>query len=230
MAIALGLEVTPGRVALSLVAGGRAMAGLGGPVADPTGVVSSRADATGGHLAVALAPGGGTLVEVVRDVVGAGPEPLHDLVLGVDVPAGSPLVVVPTATMATVTGLGDGTSRAGFVRAAYEGIACAALDALDRIAASGGVWLDDEPLRLAAPAADRTVHARLLADLSGRAVQPAPTASLAAAGACIQAAAVLHEAPPGEIAADWALGRAALVEPEADEQWAKARRAAHRTP
>jgi hypothetical protein len=37
--------------------------------------------------------------------------------------------------------------------------------------------------------------------------------SLAAAGACIQAAAVLEEAPPEDVAAAWALGDGVEVEP-----------------
>jgi sugar (pentulose or hexulose) kinase len=105
-------------------------------------------------------------------------------------------------------------------------VACAALDLLDRILAVGGTWDDGEPLRLAAPAPDIAVHARVIADLAGRPVRPVPGVFLAAAGACIQAAAVLREEPPEDIAAEWDLGAAELVEP-ADDPTRLARRIAH---
>jgi hypothetical protein len=36
---------------------------------------------------------------------------------------------------------------------------------------------------------------------------------LVAAGACVQAAAVLHEPPPGDVAAAWSSGRGSTTEP-----------------
>ncbi|MGH2684519.1 MAG: hypothetical protein ACRDJP_03525, partial [Actinomycetota bacterium] len=35
-----------------------------------------------------------------------------------------------------------------------------------------------------------------------------------AAGACVQAAAVLHQRPPEDVAAAWGLGRATPIEPD----------------
>jgi xylulokinase len=125
-----------------------------------------------------------------------------------------------------LTGLAPGITRAEVARAAFDGVACAALDALDLVVAAGAPWDDDEPIRLAAPAADIEVHAQVMADLADRAVQPAPSVSLAAAGACIQAAAVLHEADPASIAAEWDLGGDTWIEPT-DDPTRTARRIAH---
>ena len=55
---------------------------------------------------------------------------------------------------------------------------------------------------------------------------PAPPVSLAAAGACVQAAAVLAQAPPEDVSAAWDLGAGPAVEPE-DDPDRLARRLAH---
>ncbi|MGH9084790.1 MAG: FGGY family carbohydrate kinase, partial [Acidimicrobiales bacterium] len=66
MAVALALGLTPGRTAISLGPSSAVLGGLATAVADPTGAVRSRADATGHHLAVAVAPGGAALIDAVR--------------------------------------------------------------------------------------------------------------------------------------------------------------------
>ena len=55
---------------------------------------------------------------------------------------------------------------------------------------------------------------------------PAPAGSLAAAGACVQAAAVLAGADPAAVAEAWDLGGPTWVEPE-DDPTRVARRLAH---
>jgi xylulokinase len=228
MAVALALGVLPGRVAISLGAATTVLAGLARPIADPTGVVRSHADATGRHLAVAGAGGGAALIEVVGSLLDVAPGGLGPLALEARPSAAGVVLVpeVPGRAGAVLTGLSTDVARTDIARAAFEGVACSALDLLDRILDTGGTWDDDEPLRLAAPDPDVEVHARVLADLAGRPVQPVPGVSLAAAGACIQAAAVLREEPPEDIAAAWDLGAKAWVEPD-DHPSRLARRLAH---
>lgn len=228
MAVALTLGVTAGRVAISLAGSTTVLAGLDQPVVDPTGAVRSRADATGRHLAVSTAAGGASLIDVVRDLLVLDADDLRAAALAVPRPAGDVLLVpgVDGGSGAVLTGLAAGLTRADVARAAFDGVACAALDALDLVVGAGAPWDDDEPLRLAAPPADLAVHAQVLADLSGRPVQPAPAMSLAAAGACIQAAAVLHEGDPADVAAAWDLGLDTWLEPR-DDPDRSIRRAAH---
>lgn len=228
MAVALALGLGPGRVAVSVGAPTTVLAGLARPIADPSGAVRSHADATGRHLALATAGDGASLIELVRSLLGVDASELGALALGAR-PSAPGLVLVPEVqgrTGAVLTGLSAGVGRADIARAAFEGVACAALDALDLVLRAGGTWDDDEPLRLAAPVQDIEVHARVLADLSGRPVRPAPAVSLAAAGACVQAAAVLHEEPPEDVSAAWDLGGQVRVEP-ADDPTRTARRRAH---
>ncbi len=219
MAVALALGLGPGRVAVSLGDTTTVLAGLARPIADPSGAVRSRADATGRHLAITSAAGGAALVTVIEDLLEVEAGDLGDLTSAAT-PAADGVVLVPGVEGrlgAILTGLSPGVTRADIARAAFEGVGCAALDALDLVLDAGAAWSEGEPLRLAAPVQDLDTHARVLADLSGRPVRPAPGISLAAAGACIQAAAVLQEMPPEQVAAAWDLdGRAPLVEPAAD--------------
>lgn len=211
MAVALALEVTPGRAAVSLGARATVLVGTDEPVVDPSGAVRSRADATGRHLALGTAPGGAGVVEVVREVLGVERGAMGALA---DVASERSRVALdPGGEGAALTGLAPGVSRGDVARAAFDGVARAALDALERVVAAGARWGDDEPLRLAGPGHDLRAHARSFAELAGRPVQPAPPISLAAAGACIQAAAVWSDEPPDAVAARWGLGRAAWVEP-----------------
>jgi len=114
-----------------------------------------------------------------------------------------------------LTGLGPGTTPGGLARAAFDGVACAALDTLDQAVDAGAPNEEDEPLRLAGPAAGIEAHAQFLATLADRPVL-AVGGALAAAGACVQAAAVLAEEPPEVVAERWSLMRGDPVTPQDD--------------
>ncbi len=222
MAVALALGVRPGRVAVSLAHATTVLAGLDEPLIDPTGTVRSRADATGRHLAMSGTPGGAALLEAVRSLFGLSADELAAQAgasAGTSAGAAGELLLVPGVAGrlgAVLTGLTTDVTRGAVARAAIDGVACAALDTLDLVVDAGVRWDDDDPLLLTAPAADLAAQARALADLSGRAVQTGPAGSLAAAGACIQAAAVLHDTDPAEVAESWALVDGPWIEPDED--------------
>jgi sugar (pentulose or hexulose) kinase len=195
------------------------LAALDEPVVDPSGLVQSRADATGGHLAVARGHGGTALVEAVAELLDLDVATLGLAALSAE-PAVDDLVVVPGVTTrsgAIVAGLGKGTSRDGLARATFEGVAADALAALEAITEAGARWYDHEPIHLAGPVAGLDAHAQILATLSGRTVIANPGV-LAAAGACVQAAAVLERAHPAQVADRWDLADGWEVEPEDDPE------------
>jgi xylulokinase len=218
MAVALALGLSPGRAGLSLAATTTALVGLAEPVADPTGAVRSRADATGHHLAITTAAGGAALVEVVAGLLQLPTDEMGALALSTDREDDAPVLVpgVPGGTGAVLTGIASRTTRGSLARAAFDGVACAALDAIDQITEAGASWDDVEPLRLTGPGAGLEAHAQILATLVGRPVMAAPAGSLAAAGACAQAAAVLSGEPPAAVAQAWGLGDGERTEPEDD--------------
>ncbi|MDP1819721.1 MAG: FGGY family carbohydrate kinase [Acidimicrobiales bacterium] len=227
MAVALALGLRPGQVGVALGHRTTVLAPLARPIVDPSGAVRSRADATGGHLAVAEAAGGATLVSAMAELLDQ-----HVTDFGLSALRASPgtddVVVLPGLDErpgAIVTGVSASTRREDLARATFEGVAAAALAAADRIMAAGGRWDDDEPLRLTGPAAGLDAHAQMTATLASRPVVAVP-GSLAAAGACVQAAAVLQEVAPEAVAEAWALGEGVLAEPE-DDPFRAHRRAVH---
>jgi xylulokinase len=213
MAVALALELEPGQLAIALDERATVLARLDAPVVDPSGAVHSRADATGRHLAVAHAPGGAALLEAVADLLG-----IHVVELGraaLRTESSAPIAVVPGAPGrgAVISGLDGTAGRDEVARAAFEGVAGAALAAATAVRDAGVRTSGRSPLHLTGPEDGLAVQARILATLAGHPVLATP-GPLAAAGACIQAAAVLEGAPPEEVAATWALGRGAEVGPE----------------
>lgn len=218
MAVALALGLTPGVAGVALGHSTTVLAALDAPLADPTGAVRSRADATGRHLAVATAPGGATLIDAVSDLLDLHPDELGGLALAAGDDDVGPMLVpgVPGRTGAVLTGIGSNTTRAGLARAAFDGVACASLDTIDQLVDAGGRLDEQGPLRLTGPEPGLQAHAQVLATLADRPVLPARAGSLAAAGACIQAAAVLTGQAPLAVAEAWDVGSGTRVEPEDD--------------
>jgi xylulokinase len=228
MATALAMGLTGGRAGVSLGATTTVLIGLRRPIVDATGTVRSRADATGRHLGISTAPGGASSVSAIASLLGRSSDELADLALEATGRADPDVVLVPGVSGRTggiLTGLGPGLTSEGVARAAFDGVACSALDAIDLAVDTGALVDDDEPLRLTGPAAGLTAHAQALATLGDRPVVALP-GSLAAAGACVQAAAVLGEEPPEVVAERWALAGDAWVEP-ADDPDRLARRLAN---
>ena len=217
MATALAMALTPGRAGVSLAASTTVLVGLRRPIVDPTGSVRSRADATGRHLAISTAAGGASSIAVIGELMGVPADRLGELALRAG-EADRDVVLVPGVAGragAVLTGLRPGVTQSGVARAAFDGIACAALDTLDQAVDAGAAWDDDEALRLTGPALGIDAHAQVLATLADRPVV-AVGGSLAAAGACVQAAAVLAEEPPEVVAERWDLLAGTQVEPAAD--------------
>jgi len=219
MATALALALTPGRAGVSLGASTTILVGLRRPLVDTTGSVRSRADGTGRHLAISTAAGGASSIEVISGLLDLPADHLGALALEArEVDRG--VVLVPGVVGRAggiLTGLGPGVTARGLARAAFDGVACAALDTLDQAVDAGADWDDEEPLRLTGPAVGLAAHAQVLATLADRPVLAA-AGSLAAAGACVQAAAVLSEAPPEVVAEAWGLVGDVRLEPEDDPE------------
>ena len=112
------------------------------------------------------------------------------------------------------TGCGPTPRREDLARAAFEGVVCGLLDGLDVLIAEVGV----EP--------DRIVLVGGGARVAGLPVRPRrPSGSpvlvpehpeQAAAGACVQAAAVLHQRPIEEVRDAWDLRTGTVTEPAPD--------------
>ena len=117
----------------------------------------------------------------------------------------------PQAT-GVLAGLRSSVTREQVARAAFEGVVCGLLDGLDALAAAG---VDTGGrLFLVGGGARSSVYRRVLADLSGRPVTVPTEPEAVAAGACVQAAAIVGDTTTEAVGAAWALGRGEMYEPD----------------
>jgi xylulokinase len=218
MAAALGLGLRPGDLALSLGTSGTAFTVSDQPSADPGGTVAGFADATGRYLPLVCTMNATKVTDAVARLLGVDHERLDDLALQAP-PGASGLVLVPhfdgertpnrPFATGTLTGLRSDVTPAQLARAAVEAVVCNLLEGADTLgwgAADGRVFLIGGAARSAA-------YRRVVADLTGRAVEVPADEELAAAGAAVQAAAVHLGCDVARVSEAWGLGGGDVVEP-----------------
>jgi xylulokinase len=221
MAAALGLALGAGEVVVSLGTSGTVYTVSGYPVADATGKVGSFADATGRHLPLVCTLNATKVTDTFARVLSLEREAFEAAALAA--PPGARGVVLvpyldgertpnrPDAT-GTLLGLRSDLAAAMLARAAFEGVVCGLLEALDALGAAG---VDASGrLLLAGGGARSPAYRRVVADLAQRSVTVSEGDELVARGACVQAAAVLHRRAPEEIARAWRLGAGTVIEPD----------------
>ncbi|MEU8348251.1 FGGY-family carbohydrate kinase, partial [Streptomyces sp. NPDC048845] len=201
MAASLGLGIGTGDAVVSLGASGSAFAVHHEALADPSGTITSFADATGMHLPVVHISNAVRVLRGAADLLSTDLEGLSQLALK-STPGSHGLVFLPYLegertpalphTAGTLTGLRrESMKPEHMARAAFEGMLCALADALD-VLRGRGVSVQRVFL-LGAAAGLPAVQAMAPALFGARVVVPEP-ADYAALGAARQAA--------------WALGAA----------------------
>jgi xylulokinase len=221
MAAALGLGLRAGEVVVSLGTSGTVYTVSDCPVADPTGRVGSFADATGRHLPLVCTLNATKVTDAFARVLSLEREAFDAAALAV--PAGARGVVLvpyldgertpnrPDATGA-LSGLRSDLTAGTLARAAFEGVVCGLLEAWDALGAAG---VDATGrLLLVGGGAKSPAYRRIVADLAQRSMTVPHGEELVATGACVQAAAVLHQRAPDEIARAWRLGSGEIIEPD----------------
>ena len=206
MAAALGVGLAPGEVAISLGTSGTVYTVSATPTADKSGAVAGFADATGRFLPLVCTLNATQVTESFGRVLGADPHELDELALSAP-PGSGGVVVLPylngerTPNRPNATGLVSGVqgdvSRAEFARAAYEGVVFGLLDGLDALRRATGIARGNAGRTVLVGGGARSpAYRRIVADLSGLAITIPEGDEHVAIGACVQAAAVLHERPP----------------------------------
>ena len=220
MAAALGVGLRPGDVAISIGTSGTVYAVSDHPTADPSGAVAGFADATG-----PLPPAG---LHAQRDE-GHGGRPRvcsmsttarSTTSCSIRAPGAHGLTLLPYLdgertpnrpdATGVLAGLRTDVARADLARAAVEGVVCGLLDGLDALSAFAPC---DGRLVVVGGGARSAGYRAVLADLAGREVVVPRADEHVAAGACVQAAAVLTGTEPAEIADSWGLRAGEVVEP-----------------
>ncbi|MDR0433287.1 MAG: xylulose kinase [Bifidobacteriaceae bacterium] len=205
-AAALGLEMQPGDVAISLGTSGVVSAISPTPTADPTGMVTGFADANGAFLPLACTLNGSRILDAARSILGVSYEELGALALQAP-PGADGLVMVPylegerTPNKPHATGAFHGlrlanSTPAHLARAALEGLACLLADGLDAIVRLG---LKVERLVLIGGGAQSEAFRQIAPTVFAMPVVVPPPGEYVADGAARQAASlVLGELPHWE--------------------------------
>jgi xylulokinase len=204
MGAALGLDLEPGDVVVSLGTSGTVFAVSDQPSADASGIVAGFADATGRYLPLVCTLNAARVVGAALELAGAGLDDLDRLALSVDDSEG--LVLLPfldgerTPPLPDATGVLHGLTRrnatpAHLVRAAVEGMLCGLADAVSPLEACG---VTPRRIVLIGGAARSEAVRRIAAGLFALPVSVPEPAEYVALGAARQAAWVLgqDDAPP----------------------------------
>ncbi len=219
MGAALGLGIGPSDVVVSLGTSGTVYCISDRPTADPSGEVAGFADAAGRFLPLACTLNATRVTEAVGRLLGVDHEALDALALA-EPPGAGGLTLLPyfdgertpnrPDASGVLAGLRSDVTRGQLARAAFEGVVCGLLDARDALAA---LVATDGRLVLTGGGARSQAFRQILADLAGRAIVRPAVEEAVATGACVQAAGVLLQRDPGELAAAWGLGSGTEVEP-----------------
>ena len=221
MAAALGLGVAPGELVISIGTSGTAYLVSREPVADPEGAVAGFADATGRFLPLVCTLNAAKVTDAVARLLGVDHRELDRLALAAEPGAGG-LVLLPYLdgertpnrpdATGVLAGLRSDVTREQLARAAFEGVVCALLDAVDALVEQVAAADLADVVTLVGGGARSLAYRRILADLSGRAVRAPDLGETVALGACVQAAAVLEGAAPEQVRASWTLDAGARLE------------------
>ncbi|MHB1521273.1 MAG: xylulokinase [Ferrimicrobium sp.] len=215
MAAALGIGLAPGDVAISLGTSGTAFAVSDTPACDPSGYVSGFADASGRFLPLVCTLNATKVTDTVGVVLGIDRSAMSAMALSEPLGAQGTVVVpyfdgerTPNRPYARggVLGLSTSTSAANLVRASFEGVVCSILDAKDHLpGTSGALFLVGGGSRLPA-------YQEIIAELADQEVIVAREEETVAAGACVQAAAVITGSRTNQIVDTWGLHQGAIVD------------------
>ena len=198
MAAALGLNLTPGDVAVSIGTSGTAFCLSDTVPADPTGSVSGFPDATGRYLPLVCTVNASRVLAVVGTLLGADHDQLADLALS-GKPGANGLTLLPyldgerTPNRPTATGvlrgLTSSTSREDLARAAVEALLCSLADAVDALHSR------TERVLLIGGGSRNSAVQQLAPEIFGMPVHTPPPDEYVALGAARQAAWALSGSP-----------------------------------
>jgi len=231
MAAALGLGLEPGDVAISLGTSGTVFSVDERPVGDPSGAVAGFADATGRFLPLVCTLNATRVIDTFARLLGVDLGGFDRLALAAPAGAGG-LVLLPYLdgertpnrpdAVGVLAGLRADVTPAQVARAAIEGVVCGLLDGLDALARAGA-QVEGGRLTLVGGGARSAAFRTVVASLAGRSLTVPGPDEVVASGACVQAAAVLHECPPEQVAVAWGLGRGRVVDPDVGTDAAEVR-------
>ena len=230
MAAALGLALQPGDAVVSLGTSGTVYSVSNTATADATGVVAGFADATGRYLPLVCTLNATKVTDTVARLLGVDHAGLDALTMAAPLGAGGVTLLpyfdgerTPNRPKGTgvFSGIRSDATREQIARAAVEGVVCGLLDGLDALREHVP---DLRRVILVGGGSRSVAAAQSFADLCELDVVVADADQAVATGAAVQAAAVLQQIDPSEVARRWGLGGTRSV-PRSESVTADAARA-----
>lgn len=228
---AVGLGARPGDTVFSLGTSGVVYALSAEAVVDATGIVNSVADATGGYQPLICTLNAAKVTDAVARLLGVGHDELSRLALAAPRRADRPVFAayldgertpdLPDAR-GVLSGLTSDVGREQLALAAHEGVVFGLVRGLDAIERHG-VRRDGRLIAVGGGAAS-PAYLQTIADVTGRPVETAGELEIVAAGAAVQAAAVLRGVPITEQRDAWAPETRVAAEPQPDDTLPAVRR------
>jgi xylulokinase len=217
MAAALGLALQPGDAVISLGTSGTVYSVSNTPTADATGAVAGFADATGRYLPLVCTLNATKVTDTVARLLGVDHAGLDALAMASTLGAGGVTLLpyfdgerTPNRPKASgvFTGIRSDATREQIARASVEGVVCGLLDGLDALRSHVP---DRRRVILVGGGSRSATTVQAFADLCDLDVVLADADQAVATGAAVQAAAVLQQLDPAEVARRWGLGATRLV-------------------
>ena len=221
MGAALGLDLHPGDVVVSLGTSGTAFAVSTEPARDATGFVAGFADATGNFLPLVCTLNAARVLSTTADLLGVDLDRFAELALAAE-PGSGGLVLLPyldgerTPNLPEARGSLHGITRANLTpeniaRASVEGMFGGLADAVDALV---GVGVQPRRVLLVGGAAANPAVGAVAATMFGAPVVVPPPGEYVADGAARQAAWVLAGGSAAPAWADARPGRTLTFEPQ----------------
>lgn len=204
MAAALGLNLKPGDVSLSIGTSGVAAMVSPTPTTDASGLVAGFADATGRYLPLACTLNAARVLDFGARMLGVDHDRLAVLALE-SAPGANGVTLLPYLdgertpnrpdATGTLTGITSSTTQADIARACVEGLLCSLADAVANLVESTGTGA--ERIFLIGGGAKSAAVRELAPAILGRDVVVPPEREYVALGAARQAAWALTGRQPG---------------------------------
>ncbi len=209
---ALALGIVGADAIVSLGTSGTVSVRTSSPVMDPTGAVTCVADAAGAYRPLVCTLNATKVTDAFGQLLDVDYDELAELALSAPSEDAERPILVPYLdgertpnrpdASGVLSGLRPGTSRAQVARAAFEGVLLGLLEGLDALHASGVPT--GGRIVLTGGGAASPAYRQLLADLSGEPVYVSDLDETSAAGAAVQAAAMIQGRSVDEVTAAWA--------------------------
>ncbi|WP_407289542.1 xylulokinase [Raoultella planticola] len=226
MSAALGMNLQPGDMAMSIGTSGTLYGISSEGMADQTGMINGYADAADQFMPMITTLNAAKVTDTFRRILRLSTDEFDALALAAP-PGSNSLTLLPwldgerTPNLPDATGclfnIRTITSAGDLARAAIEGVLANLLSGQSRLAELG--FNNEGRLIITGGGSKSAAYCQILADLTGKTVLKSSLSETAAAGAAIQAAAAVLGCTNAEMAEKWSQPFVIAAEPRQDSQF-----------